>query len=351
MIKKFLISLFLVFGAFAVQADLYLADSVAVQSDGDNPVLAKQSALEQGQRQSLAQVVRRLLGKNKEFFVADLPAADIVNLVQDVSIQNEKNTAQSYWATVQVRFQPEAVRNYLSSHNQNYLKSEVPSYLVIPVMMSGAKTIGLEDENNFYQFLKAQDKLSDFYQMSLPAGDLNEMVMVNRALQSGQYADLLSLANRYGANAILMVFATPKSAQNWRLSSKVYPENESQNVEIDDWYDSVSLENGWQRLLDKMEEGLRQSDLTGEDQKGIYYARLNENSLAMWAQDERAFRKLKFLKDLMLRGVYRHQILLSFSFAGSQEELAESWNKAGWRWQPDLTGPSGTLTRKEVYYE
>ena len=351
MMKKFLISLFLVLGAFSARADLYLADPVAVQADGDNPVLAKQMALEQGQRQSLTQVVRRLLGKNKEFFVADLSASDIVNLVQDVSIQNEKNTAQSYWATVRVRFQPEAVRDFLTAHNQTYLKSDVPSYLVIPVMLSGTQMVGLEDENRFYQFLKGQNKLSDFYQMVLPAGDLNEMVAVNRALRSGKYDDLLPLANRYGMNAVLMVFATPKSADNWRISSMTYPENVSQNVEIDDWYDTISISDAWQRLLDKMEENLRQSDSIEESQNNLYYARLNEKSLAMWAQDERTFKKLKFLTNLMLRGVYQGQMLLSFSFAGSQEELVENWDKAGWTWRPDLTGPSGTLTRKEVYYE
>ena len=351
MIKNFLIGLFLMGCAFAVHADVYLADPVAVQADGDNPVLAKQMALEQGQRQSLTQVVRRLLGKNKEFFVADLSASDIVNLVQDVSIQNEKNTAQSYWATVRVRFQPEAVRDFLTAHNQTYLKSDVPSYLVIPVMLSGTQMVGLEDENRFYQFLKGQNKLSDFYQMVLPAGDLNEMVAVNQALRSGKYDDLLPLANRYGMNAVLMVFATPKSADNWRISSMTYPENVSQNVEIDDWYDTISISDAWQRLLDKMEENLRQSDSIEESQNNLYYARLNEKSLAMWAQDERTFKKLKFLTNLMLRGVYQGQMLLSFSFAGSQEELVENWDKAGWTWRPDLTGPSGTLTRKEVYYE
>ena len=351
MMKKILISLILVLGALSARADLYLADPVAVQADGDNPVQAKQSALEQGQRQSLAQVVRRLLGKNKEFFVADLPTADIVNLVQDVSIQNEKNTAQSYWARVRVRFQPEAVRHFLSEHNQTYLKKEIPSYLVIPVLMSGTQLIGLEDENAFYQFLKGQDKLSDFYQMSLPEGDLNEIVMVNRALKSGQYSDLTPLSNRYGANSVLLIFATPKSADNWRFSSVVFPENKSQNIEIDDWYDSISLSEGWQRLLDKMEDNLRQADIADENQNDTYYARLNESSLAMWAQDEKTFKKLDFLKDVMLRGVYQHQVLLSFSFVGSQDELIEHWDKAGWRWQPDLTGPGGTLTRKEVYYE
>lgn len=351
MMKKIIVNLILVLSVFVARADIYLADPVAVQGDGDNPVLAKQSALEQGQRKAFAQVMRRLLGKNKDFFSDDLPIAEIVNQVKDMSIQNEKNTSQSYWATVRVRFQPEAVRNFLNEHHQTYLKSELPSYLVIPVVTTGTQTIGLEDENAFYQFLKGQNKLSDFYQMSLPAGDLNEMVMVNRALQSGQYADLLPLANRYGANAVLLVFATPKSAQNWRFSSVTYPDNKSQNVEVDDWYDSISLENGWQRVLDKMEDNLRQTDSDSENQNDTYYARLNESSLAMWVQDEKAFKKLDFVKDLTLRGVYHRQMLLSFSFAGSQDELVENWDKAGWHWQPDLTGPSGTLTRKEVYYE
>ena len=171
MIKKFLIGLILMLTAFMARADLYLADPVAVQADGENPVLAKKNALEKGQRQSFAQIMRRLLGKNKDFFSADLPMTDIENLIQDISIQNEKNTAQSYWATVRVRFQPEAVRNFLSDHHQIYLKSDVPSYLVIPVMISGSQIIGLEDENTLYQFLKGQSQLSDFYQMALPEGD------------------------------------------------------------------------------------------------------------------------------------------------------------------------------------
>ena len=352
MMKKFLSMMILaLFGALPVQADMYQASPVPVQADGDNPVLAKQTALEQGQRQSYGQLMRRLLGK--DLFSAQLPIADIVNQVQDISIQNEKNTSQSYWATVQVRFQPAAVQDYLNRHNQAYLKNEPPAYLVIPVVLSGTQTIGVEDENTFYQMLLSKDTLSDFYQMRLPSGELDEMVVVNRALKSGQYVDLLPLANRYGAQAVLLVFATPKSAESWRLVSQTVSAEkiEGQDVEIDDWYDTVSLDDAWQKLLNKMEENWRQADAAANQKNGVYYARLNEPSLAMWARDEKTFKRLKFLKNLMVRGAYHDQMLLSFSFDGTQQELIENWEKTGWNWQADLTGSGGTLTRKEVYYE
>ncbi len=350
MIKKILLVLFLIFMVGTVWADMYLADPIAVQADGDNPVQAKQLALEHAQRQSFAQVLRRLMGR--DLFTQEMPISDIVNLVQDVSIQNEKNTAQTYWATVRVRFQPDAVRNFLNAHNQSYLKSDPPSFLVIPVQIQGTEIVGLEDENSFYQLLRSKENLSDFYQMVLPVGDLDEMVMVNRALRSKQYDDLLPLTNRYGTEAVLIVFASAKGNNDWRFSSIVIPEDKkSSNVEIDDWYNVLSLNDGWERLLSRMEEDWRLNDVVSENQNDTYYARLNENSLMMWAQDEKAFRKMEFLKDFMLRGVYQHQMLFSFSFTGTRSELIENWDQAGWVWHPDMTGPSGTLTRKEVYYE
>lgn len=353
MIKKFLSGIFLMsVCAFPVHADMYYATDIAVQADADNPVQAKQSALEQGQRTAFAKVVRKLLGQDKYFFVADLPIQDIVNQVRDISIQNEKNTAQSYWAEINVHFNEKNVQDFLTNHNQDFLKTEPPKYLVIPVMMSGNRMLGVEDDNVFYQYLRQKDILSDFYQMVLPVGDVDEMVAVHQALQSGQYQTLMPLVERYGVDRLLIVFANPKTEANWRLTTTVVPDEKitHQNVDVDDWYSTVSLDEAWQQMLDKMEQNWRQADSI-ELKDNTYYARLDEPSLQMWAKDEKKFRQLEFLKDLTLRGAYQDQILLSFSFIGTAQELSENWDKAGWTWRPDLTGPGGTLTRKEVYYE
>jgi hypothetical protein len=353
MIKKFLSGVFLMFmGALPAHADLYYASGIAVQADADNPVQAKQMALEQGQRTAFAKVVRKLLGQDKDFFVADLPIQDIVNQVRDISIQNEKNTAQSYWAEINVHFNEKNVQDFLTNHNQEYLKTEPPTYLVIPVMMAGNRFYGLEDDNVFYQHLRQTDVLSDFYQMVLPVGDVDEMVAVHQALGNSQYQGLMDLANRYGANRVLLVWASPKTENNWRLTTKVVPDEKitHQNVDVDDWYGTLSLDEAWQQMLDKMEDNWRQAD-SAEVKDNTYYARLDEPSLHMWAKDEKKFRQLEFLQDLTVRGAYQNQILMSFSFVGSNQELTENWDKAGWTWQSDLTGPGGTLTRKEVYYE
>ena len=353
MIKKFLSGIFLTMvTVFPVKADLYYASDIAVQADADNPTLAKQMALEQGQRTAFAKIMRQLLGKDKDFFVADLPIQDIVNQVKDISIQNEKNTAQSYWASVNVHFQEKSVQDFLNQHNQEFLKTEPPVYLVIPVMMMGNRFLGLEDDNVFYQHLRQMDNLSDFYQMRLPVGDVDEMVVVNQALQNNRYQDLMSLANRYGADRVLIVWANPKSYENWRLTTLVVPDEKisHQNVDVDNWYETLSLDDAWQQMLNKMEDNWRQADSI-ESRDNTYYVRLNETSLQMWARDEKKIRQLEFLQDLTVRGAYKDQILISFSFAGTSQELSENLDKAGWIWQSDLTGPGGTLTRKEVYYE
>ena len=51
----------------------------------------------------------------------------------------------------------------------------------------------------------------------------------------------------------------------------------------------------------------------------------------------------------MLQGVFNHQMLVSFSYMGTPEELSEKWQQAGWQWVPDFMGTSGTLVKGVVY--
>ena len=258
------------------------------------------------------------------------------------SAKKSRRDRQRTGERIDVRLQGHCRRQ--SRHRQR-LTRELPR-------SRGNRFLGVEDDNVFYQHLRQMDNLSDFYQMRLPVGDVDEMVVVNQALQNNRYQDLMSLANRYGADRVLIVWANPKSYENWRLTTLVVPDEKisHQNVDVDNWYETLSLDDAWQQMLDVMEENWRQAD-TIESRDNTYYVRLKETSLQMWARDEKKFRQLEFLQDLTVRGAYKDQILISFSFAGTSQELSENWDKAGWIWQSDLTGPGGTLTRKEVYYE
>ena len=81
-----------------------------MQSTATSAKEAKNQALEQAQQQAFIALMRRLVGA-KHLFVENLPeTADIVSLVQDLSIKNEKNTTTDYWADVDVQFVKRSVK-------------------------------------------------------------------------------------------------------------------------------------------------------------------------------------------------------------------------------------------------
>lgn len=345
---------FLTFGVlsfpFGGWADFYQVPEIAVQATALSAKEAKSQALEQAQKQAFQILMRRLVGKQNPF-VEKLPAPnDLVVMVQDLSLKNEKNTPTDYWAQVDVQFKKQAVMDFLSAQKIPFLRQDPPVLMVVPVFKVRDTWVGLEETNPLFRFLNEQNRLSDFYELKLLSGDLDEIVVVNRSLKKGDISELNIFLPRYEAQGILLVKAEQVGENNWRLTGEVYTNGAVQQQQVAfDWYQGYSLETGWAQLLKQMEKETRAQQAALSDNRHTYYARLNEPSLRAWVQDKNRLESLKFIKDFMLQGVFNHQMLVSFSYTGTPEELSEKWRQAGWQWVPDFMGTSGTLVKGVVY--
>ena len=183
--------------AFVAKADLYTAENVEMSAEGANPVEAKNNAITAGELQAFNQVIMGLVGVNNETFVERPSDDEILEMVRDISISEEKNTATSYWGTMNVRFKKEAIQDYLTNKKQTFLKQEPPTYWVIPVWTVGANRWTLEDENPFYQLLKRRYPLSDSFQMILPNGDVEELILTEQCFEAQDFSRMLV---RFGQN-------------------------------------------------------------------------------------------------------------------------------------------------------
>jgi len=330
------------------KANFYEVENVATKATAENAKLAKTNAMEQAQVQAFSRLIQRLTGDESR--ARNLPEVkDIIAMVQEMSIQEEKNTKTDYWATVNVVFRPTDVQNYLNTKGWEFLKKVPPKLLVIPVYKkSGQILAGLEEENPLFQFLRSQDLLSDFYPLILPNGDLDEIVVVNQTLQQSP-ANWEVIQKRYGAEGVLIVEAEEVGINHWQLTGERIIENQKRpKVEAFDWYQGYTLSQAWDVLMQQMEHDWRENQKAPEEK--TYYARLSEPTLQAWVQDKKQLESLKFLKNLMVQGVFKNQMLISYTYQGSGD-LAQDWEKAGWVYNGDLMGPSGSLTRKEVIYE
>lgn len=334
--------------AFSVvgQADFYQVEHVLAKASGENAQVAKTQAVEEAQVQAFSRLIRRLTGKEN----TTLPETpEIVSMVQDMSIQDEKNTKTEYWATLTIGFQPKRVQEYLKTKGWTYVQKEPPKLLVIPVHQKAEIILsGLEEENPLFQFLRHQELLSDFYPLVLPNGDLDEIVLVNQNLKNMR-SSWGGLADRYNAAGIMLLQAEEVSADHWQLSATILvDENVVQQGKAFDWYQGYSLSQAWDVLMQQMEQDWRRHQESPDEK--VYYARLTEPSLQAWVQDKKKLEQLKFLKNILVQGVSHDQILISYIYQG-QGDITQDWLKAGWVWREDLMGPSGSLKRKEVFYE
>ena len=334
--------------ALSAKADLYTAENVIMSGEGTTPVEAKSNAIRQGELEGFTHVITGLIGSQNDAFVERPTDEEILEMVRDISILEEKKTSSSYWGKMNVRFKEESIQEFLKKNNQAYLKKEPPVYWLIPIWQQGTSEWTLEDENPFYQILKTKNQLSDFFQIILPNGDVDELIRVNEALQKQDFSDIEKLAAAAGANRILIVEVVYTSDKHWEMHPVTYQgtENIFENQFVQGQNISTLWE-GWQNLNTKMTKKWQEEYLSADVVKAPYYARFNVKKMSEWADLEKELKKLSFIEKLTLQGATPNQLLLKFTYADDTEKLKKQLNDTGFIWIDDF-GTLGTLKRKET---
>ena len=337
------------FWTCVAQADLYTIQNVEMSGVGATPVEAKNNAIKSGELLGFTQLVRSLIGTQDENFLERPTDDEILEMVRDISILEEKNTATSYWGKMNVRFKEASIQNLLKKNNLAYLKKAPPVYWVIPIWQQGGDRWTLEDENPLYQALKSQYPLSESFQMVLPNGDVKELISVEQSLENQDFSFMSDLVAASKAERPLVIEVYYALDESWTMSPKSYAGTET-------LFDGLSVQGigkesvleGWQRLNLKMAARWQEKYRMQDNAAQTYYARFNLDRLVDWKTVKRDLSKLTFLDNVTLQGAMPGQILLSFTYADGLEALITQLDKSGFTWLVD-TESLGTLKRKDFY--
>ncbi len=344
-ILKF-VCIFILFGAFNAKADLYTATNVEMSGTGNSPVEAKNNALTAGEITGFDQMLSALVGTNNTPFLERPTDDEILSMVRDISILEEKNTGTSYWGKMNVRFKEIDVQELLKKNNITYLKKAPPVYWLIPVWKQGTDVKTLEDENPFYQALKTTNKLSDSFQIILPNGDVNELIQVEHALAEGDFSGMETTVFQNKAEQILVIEVTSFPDNTWVMKPVSYynTENNFDDLTVQGMGRN-SLLDGWNQLNKKMSFLWQNKNTFSKSTNNIYYARINLPQISTWGNLEKELKRLGFLENLKLQGAMPGQLLIRFDYSHSVDELVNQLDKAGWTWEIN-SETLGTLKRK-----
>jgi hypothetical protein len=127
-------------GPVAVAIDPFLFEGVAIDASGPNTVAARESGLVQARVAAFQRLVARMVPAEHAPALLALPRDEIIDLVQEFSVANERSSAVRYLADVNVRFNPIAIRALFGQRQVPF--AEIPSQPLVIVPLSRFEASG-----------------------------------------------------------------------------------------------------------------------------------------------------------------------------------------------------------------
>lgn len=194
--------------AASVDLKMFSASGIQIDATAENAAAAREQAMQDGQKKALMVVMERITPSYVMEQLPELVPDDILNFVQDISVSREKTSAVRYMATLDVRFNPETVRELLRQNSLPYVRTSGKPLLVLPVYKRSpsASPILWEEENAWLRAWINRKTESYMIPLFVPMGELSDAqtLTVEQILQ-GNLAAAQELAKRYEAEGVLIV--------------------------------------------------------------------------------------------------------------------------------------------------
>ena len=133
--------------ARAQARDVFEIKGVAVDVTADNAAVAREQALAEGERIAYGRLLGRLVPIAEQHRLPDLGPGEVVRLVKDLSVAEEKTSAVRYLGKLDIRFKGEEVRRLLIDHGIPFAETPSKPVLVLPVYQAAGALLLFDDPN------------------------------------------------------------------------------------------------------------------------------------------------------------------------------------------------------------
>ena len=193
--------------------EVFQVSGIAVDATAADAVAAREQALLEGQIEGLRRLLRRLVPATDHARLPAVGPGRIQDYVANFEIADERVSSDQYLARLTVRYEPDAVRGLLQSAALPYAETVSVPIVVLPVYSTAGGPRLWPDDNPWWQAWADNLDLERLLRLVLPLGDLEDMATVTPdAAMAGDTVALAALAQRYAADDVLMVVATPRGS-------------------------------------------------------------------------------------------------------------------------------------------
>lgn len=336
MLKKLLFILALLFCSKLALADMYAVHNMHVDVTAENATIAREQGLNDAQEKAFYKMLERLtLFKDMENLPV-LTNEDILNLVQDFSVSNEKTSSVRYIADVDVQFNPEAIQTFFQEYQVPYVTSVAEKSVILPVYRASEKAAPLlwKDTNPWSLVLSKAAETSDLVPFVVPMGDLDDMEVISEdTLQDEGALDITPLLNRYQSKNALIVELTVLKNEN-ALKVFIRPfHNKKGFVEELGMTEPINapmpevLKRTAERTVYLLEQAWREKNAVRFDNPTELFVRINIENLAQWIDIRKRLDHIILIKQYVVKALRKDHAEVEIFYAGQLDAFQDALRK------------------------
>ncbi|MHB1205576.1 MAG: DUF2066 domain-containing protein [Rhodospirillaceae bacterium] len=191
-----------------IAGDIFTAERVPVDVTAVSVNDARDRGLVQGRVTGLRKVIERLVARDDLSRVPTLTSTQIIDMVRDFSIANERSSAVRYIADLTVRFDPNAVRKLLRNAGIPFAETMSKPLVVVPVLRTENRTLLWEENNPWRAAWIKTASANGLVPLLAPNAEPKDIsaVSLDQALNKDPGA-LATLASAYDAGGALVAVA------------------------------------------------------------------------------------------------------------------------------------------------
>lgn len=321
--------------AAPADSKMFSASGIQVDVTAKNAAAAREQAMQDGQKRALMVVMERITPSYVAEQLPELVPNDILNYVQDISVLKEKTSSVRYMATLEVRFNPDAVRELLRQNGLPYVRTSGKPLLILPVYrrsVSASPVLWAEDN----AWLRAWiNRAAESYMVPLfvPMGELSDVqtVTVDQIL-NGDLAAAQALAKRYEAEGILIVELV-RNGQTFTVKGRAMDEMTAS--EIPNFSFSLPLTKNTattfaravKKVVEHLESVWKSEQMVQFNEAASLVALVPVSDLGQWEKIKGRLDRIPIISSYYMQAARAGVLQLTVFFAENLERLQKEMNK------------------------
>ena len=321
--------------AASVDSKMFSAGNIQIDVTAENASVAREQAMQEGQKKALMVVMERITPVYAAEQLPELVPDDILNFVQDISVSNEKTSAVRYMATLDVRFNPDAVRELLRQNNLPYVRTSGKPLLILPLYKRSASATPVlwEEENAWLRSWVNRTSESYMIPLFVPMGELSDAqtLTVDQILR-GDLAPARELAKRYEAEGILIAELV-RNGQTFTVNLRAMDEATASEIPNHSFSvpfvknTSKTFARAVNKVVSHLENVWKNEQMVQFNETASLVAMTPVSDLKQWEVIKKRLDRIPLISSYYLQAARSGVLQLTIFFAENLERLQKEMSK------------------------